>query len=166
MAAISVDQLHVFAMRRAVQLGVRMEELESGFVSGVYKEGPLRLIEYVLHEAAHLITLNYDLRKPPGVVHSLSDFIARKLSRKHPPSVRDSLEVKTSLITYLAGTALQLWSDPTSFISNCIRSTELESWSVATVTEFFENCQLQPYFTNRSQDLVFWLTYTGRHAEA
>lgn len=85
---------------------------------GAYSVQPLRDTEYLMHEVAHWMTLGRELTKLP---RRLSTHTAEAF-RRIPTASQNSLELDTTLITYLAGYALGLWDDPGPIIDSCRRN--------------------------------------------
>jgi hypothetical protein len=87
-------------------------------VMGAYNTQPLRGSEFLLHETAHWIGLGNSV-----------DSIPRRLSRKVsdifesiPVTSADSLEIDASMVTFLAGYQLGLWTDPNPIVRSCRRN--------------------------------------------
>jgi hypothetical protein len=154
-------KIGALARRRARQLGVKVGDVARGAVTGAYHSPPLDLVEFCLHEAAHLITLGHDpsdfpkLRRMFGPLTGQVSDRAERLTKR----VADLLEIDTAIITYLAGVRMDYWDDPEPIIKGCIRNMS-ERWSSeADVREAFADASLEDihgYFQKKSNILAQW----------
>jgi len=104
------------AEQRALQLTKKHGVFKKGI--GAYDHVPRRHIEFLLHEVGHWLTLGEDMKKVP---RRLSNLIGRRFEGLSP-IVSDELEIDTSMVTYLAGWALDYWTDPGPIVSSCRRN--------------------------------------------
>jgi hypothetical protein len=87
-------------------------------VTGAYDSQPLRSLEFLLHEVAHWVVLGQDIHKvPTRLSRRVSDTF-----ENIPAVSSDSLEIDTSLVAFLAGYQLGLWTDPTPIVRSCRRN--------------------------------------------
>lgn len=115
MAKQNLDHEFRLAKRRARQLGITLRALEGvSAMSGAYSFRPLNLIEFCLHEAAHLVTLGHtpeefqQLRRMSG--KTLSELVTERFALISPEAA-DQLEIDTARVTFVAGRRLRLWDD-------------------------------------------------------
>jgi len=87
-------------------------------VLGAYTVRPLRQVEFLLHEVSHWLTLGHNIKKVP---RRLSSRIGEQFQSIGDPSA-NALEIDASLVTYLAGWLLGLWTDPMPIVKSCRRN--------------------------------------------
>jgi len=133
---ILLDDFHV-AQRRARQLGIKLKDLESSTMTGAYLYRPLNLIEFCLHEAAHLVTLGYSPQTFPGLRRwrdmPLTDVVTEHFDLISPEA-SDRLEIDAARVTFLSGQILELWDDEPGPIMDSTRKNLSIStrWGVPT----------------------------------
>lgn len=120
------------AKRRSRQFGVSLKKLEGLGMIGAYSYRPLNLIEYCLHEAAHLVTLGHSPREFSKLRRSyrvpLVNMIAERFELISPEAA-DQLEIDTARVTFVAGQRLGLWEDPDPFICSTKKNLSRTGWS-------------------------------------
>lgn len=103
-------------LRKAVEgflkrksLGFTASQVLKGDLYGAYTGicPDLGLVEYVMHELAHALTLGRTLSEIPD---GLNDWIDATLDGM-PSYTSDVIEIDTSAVVYLAGVELGLWAD-------------------------------------------------------
>lgn len=128
--AMSEQEIWDLSKRRARQMGIVIEDILNGSLTGSYYNKPLNVAEFCLHEAAHLITLGHHpkdfpalKRKQPKAL-ALVDLVTRSVEA-FTHTVQDALEIDTAAITYLAGETMQLWLEPDPIIRSCVKNLSL-----------------------------------------
>lgn len=160
--AAQQTNLGVLARRRARQLGVSVRFVTGGSVTGAYYYEPLSLVEFCLHEAAHLITLGHEPSEFPKLRRhfgSLTEQVTERGYRltKH---VADALELDTAIITYFAGFRLGYWDDPEPIIKSCTRNMshrlDYEGAGVRAAFEAAINESLASHYRRKAELLAEW----------
>lgn len=110
----SLDHEFSLAKRRGRQLGVSLKNLEGTGMAGAYSYRPLNLIEYCLHEAAHLVTLGHSPQEFPKLRRLYGIPLITAISERFEqisPEAADQLEIDAARVTFIAGQRLGLWDD-------------------------------------------------------
>lgn len=127
------DALFKLALRRAKQLKIDAKEVLDAETLGAYPYRPLSLVEYCLHEAAHLVTLGI---QPVDFQRYIKLFCAPNTSLTESLTERfenissdagDVLEIDTSIVTYLTGRRLGLWTDSAAIQDSCVKNLGLNA---------------------------------------
>lgn len=105
--------------RRALFL-IRRHGVAQKDVLGAYSASPLRQTEFLLHEVAHWLTLGGSVDKVPTKLSNRMGAAFKDM----PKLSANSLELDTSLVTYLAGFMMGLWSDPGPIARSCTRNLQ------------------------------------------
>lgn len=145
------------AQRRARQLGIKLTDLESSTMTGAYPYRPLNLIEFCLHEAAHLVTLGYNPKAFPGLRRwrgmSLTDVVTEHFDLISPEA-GDRLEIDTARVTFIAGQTLELWGDePEPIIDSTRKNLSITTrWTgpMATMVQDAFDCLQRKGWQGRS----------------
>ena len=121
----ALDHAFEVARRRAREFGISLRHLESSTMVGAYPYRPLNLVEFCLHEAAHLVTLGHHPREFPKLRQhyqkSLTDVVTDRFELMSSEAA-DQLEIDTARVTFVAGKALGLWDDPSAIIDSTRRN--------------------------------------------
>lgn len=133
MAKQILDQEYSTARQRARQLGISIRDLESTTMVGAYISRPLNLIEFCLHEAAHLVTMGHHPKEFPALRRwygrPLTEVVTDRFELISADAA-DRLEIDAARVTFVAGQRLELWDDPDAIITSTRRNLSvLSRWS-------------------------------------
>lgn len=114
-----VLRLHIALEKVGWDVGLPMTDLDTGSLVGAYEVSPLREIEYILHEAAHLVVLKEDLNQIAW------GEVIEDLLLGLTPEESDRNEIQASYVTYAVGVKLGLWNDPEDIWAATLRNLQL-----------------------------------------
>lgn len=120
--------------------GIPYDALRKGALNGSYKDRPLDVIEFFLHELGHFVVLGESLRELPESLVEFASQSVKKLSQ----ATSDSVELDTAVVTYLTGASLGLWTSPVDIMNSCLNNLiwtkldEDDDDDLLTVAERFE----------------------------
>jgi len=153
----NLDAEFKVAQRRARQLGIKLTTLENSTMTGAYLYRPLNLIEFCLHEAAHLVTLGYSPKTFPGLQRwrgiSLTDVVSEHFDQISS-GAGDLLEIDAARVTFLAGQTLELWDDyPEPIMHSTQKNLSIATrWTppAATIVQDAFDCLKQERWSGRA----------------
>jgi hypothetical protein len=114
------------AKRRARSWGLGVRDIIQCTVIGAYTAHPLSVIEFVLHEASHLVVMgiqlkSYHARRRAMYERDATTVVSRLVTAHYGGDRRlsDLGEVKTAVLAFRVGERLALWDDPAAILESC-----------------------------------------------
>ena len=156
------------AKRRARQLKIDASEVLDAETLGAYHYAPLSLVEYCLHEAAHLLTLGF---RPEQFKAFVATFCQADLQTtlgtwfdRLSKEAADALEIDASIVTFQAGVKLGLWSDYDAILDSCVKNLSRIGTSEvrATVREAFDTSANKSPYWRHADALARWFEGNSR----
>lgn len=154
---MKIETAYKHAKNRFRDMGYKLSEFKTGELGGAYS-GQLGVIEYALHEMAHLVTLGYDYKTLPKKCSFLIDKHFANMSGE----AGDILEIETSRITYeVLSQGLELVSNPDKIIESCDQALFMgrqytDKNKILNTLRQRMQAPLQPGQHQQSQELYKW----------
>lgn len=120
------------------------------------KSEDLNSVETFIHEVAHWVTMGNSVSKIPS---RLEEEVSKKLDGMTRHST-NSLEIDTSLVTYLVGRYLDLWEvDPLVFIQSCGSNLRLSITELSVTQRPQLNAYVKQEFQTRllKDRYIYWM---------
>lgn len=126
--------------------------LSRGAITGAYHDSPRREVEILIHDVAHWLTLGNPIEKLPSRLFTQLDNTFNKISQ----ASANSLEIDASVLTFLTGYRLGIWTDPQDIAYSCRKNLRGAHVELAVILKEFQERGKSPAVWDYSAIIAKW----------